>query len=479
MTAPALCPRCHARLLDERAACPGCLLRGDEEQETFAGVALHEELGRGGMGTVFKARHLTLGRDVAVKFLAPEVARDPAVLQRFRREAHALALLDHPGIVRVYDSGEHDGESYIVMEYVDGGPVSRHLPLSDEAAVRVTRQVCEALSYAHHRGVVHRDVKPENVLLTADGRVKVTDFGIARVLKGDGTSWTVTAPDVALGSAGFVAPEVLGGAPPDPRMDVYSTGALLRALLTGRPPVGEVSGLSPGLAGVVRRAMAERPADRYQTMEALQAALAGALGPQALADDERLWLYAVAFVQTAAVASVLWAGLLSLTPRILEKNDLLPLVAYGLQDLGHGQVLTRARFETTAVLVALLAGALGLGATALLVRHWRVEGLARPDPHPPIRAVRWVLGLGLFTVASYGLRLWAVDQGYVLGGAAPSWLSYLPFFGGLLEVVTLFVTLSCVLEARRRRRPLSAEPWLWVGQALALSAPVIEFFRTR
>ncbi len=470
------CPRCGQPLAS--AVCATCLLSGAGADVRFAGLELGEELGRGGMGTVFRARQVSLGREVAVKVLAPEVSRQPDVRARFEREARALALLDHPNIVRVFASGVEDGDPYLVMELVEGGPISRQLPLSVEEAVRVTRAVCEGLAYAHARGVIHRDIKPENVLLAADRTVKVTDFGIARVVRQDGQRWTVTTPDVALGSVGFMAPEVLLGAAPDPRMDVFSTGALLRALLTGLAPVGELSGLPGGLEGVVRKAMAARPEHRYPDMLALRDALT-VRSSASLPVDERQWIRAVAIVQTAAIASVLWAGLLSLTPRVLEKNDLIPLVAWGTTPVAPGQVKTAARFETGAVLVALVALAAALAATASLRRHWRLEGLDRPDPDPPLPQGRWVLGLGVFTLASYGVRLWAVSRGFVLGSdQGPSALSYLPFFGGLLEVVMLYGTVSAALEATRRGRPLAKEPWLLVGQGLALVPPVTEFFRT-
>jgi eukaryotic-like serine/threonine-protein kinase len=471
--APA-CARC-GKALPASGVCASCLLAPDASED-FAGLVLGDELGRGGMGTVFKAHHRALGRTVAVKVLTPEAAKDDDARARFQREAHALARLDHPHVVRIFDSGVEDGDPYLVMELVEGGPVSRRLPLSVEESLKVTRQVCQALAYAHARGVIHRDVKPENVLLDAKGDVKLSDFGIARLIAVDGRSWTVTRPDVAVGSLGFMAPEVLEGAPPAPTMDVYSTGALLRALLTNRPPVGEVEPLPFGLDRVVRKAMAARPHDRYPDLRALEAALGTA---QALPPDERSWMHAVAFVQTAAIATVLWAALLSLTPRVLEKNDLLPLVAYGTQTVADGQVMTRARFETGAVLVALVVVAVAIAATAALRRHWRLEGLDRADPQPPLEQGRLIFGLGVFTLAAYGVRLWAVSKGYVLGmEAGPSWLSYLPFFGGVLEVVVLFFSVLAVLEATRRQRPLVKEPWLLVGQLIALVPPAAEFVRT-
>src|SRR5581483_2759739 len=286
------CARCGSALPEGTAACPRCLLEGGAD--VFAGLELQEELGRGGMGTVFKARHLKLGRTVAVKFLAPEMAQSEEVRARFEREAKAMALLSHPNIVQVFDFGTYEGEAYLVMEHVSNGTLGKRLPLAPKDAVRVTREVCAALAYAHGRGVIHRDIKPENVLIDEAGHAKVTDFGIARIVA-QGAQLTRTG--VALGSAGYMAPEALKGKEPTPLVDVYAAGALLRELLTGQPPVGEVSSLPMGLETVVRRAMAHEPSERFPSMQALADALERYLlppTPLTLPADERLWMRATA-----------------------------------------------------------------------------------------------------------------------------------------------------------------------------------------
>ena len=469
------CPRCKAERPDDVSeACASCLLAADSSVETFAGLVLEDELGRGGMGSVFRARHLTLGRAVAVKFLSPEMAATADGRARFEREARALALLDHPNIVRVHDFGVEDGESYLVMELVEGGDLSHQLPLPVAEAVALSKQLSAAVSYAHRLGVVHRDIKPQNVLLGANGQAKLTDFGIARVTRADGQTWPVTSAEVVMGSVGFTAPEVAEGKPVSPTMDVYSLGALLRSMITGRAPVGELTGVSAGIEAVIRTAMAQSPAQRYPTAEAFGQALDALPSEHALPEDELMWMRAVAFAQTVAIAAVLWAGVLSLTPRILQKNDLMPLTAFGPTAVDAQHVMTRARFETGAVLTALGAVALAFAATALLRRHWRVERLDRPEPQPPLEYSRVILGLGVATIASYGLRLWSVQS----PEAAPRWMTFVPFFGGVLELTVLYATVISVLEAARRSRPLLREPWLWVGQGLALVPPVCEFFRT-
>lgn len=468
------CPRCKALLSDAGAPCPSCLLAADSQVETFAGLVLEDELGKGGMGSVFRARHLTLGRSVAVKFLSPDMAASADGRARFEREARALALLDHPNIVRIHDFGVEDGESYLVMELVEGGDLSKKLPLPVNEAVSLTKQLSAAVGYAHGLGVVHRDIKPQNVLLTANGQAKLTDFGIARVTRDDGQAWPVTSAEVVMGSVGFTAPEVAEGGPATPTMDIYSLGALLRSMITGRAPVGELSGVPSGIEAVIRKAMAQTPSARYPTAQALGEALEALSTSPGLPEDERMWMRAVAFVQTASIAAVLWAGVLSLTPRILLKNDLMPLTSYGPTAVDAQHVLTRARFETGAILTALGAVALAFAVTASLKRHWRIERLDQPDPAAPLRHSGVILGFGIATIASYGLRLWTVQS----PETAPGWMTFLPFFGGVLELTVLYTTVLSVLEATRRSRPLTREPWLWVGQGLALVPPVCEFFRT-
>ncbi len=185
------CPRCHAPLATDRIGlCPVCLLEAPLQPAIVGGsVDLGEEIGRGGMGSVYRGKHLRLGIDVAVKLLPESLAADPSFRTRFGREARALASLRHPGIVAVHDFGEEAGQPYIVMEFVGGGRLSDRLPLPLARAIDVALQVCDALACAHRAGIVHRDVKPDNLLLDADGRVKVADFGIATIV-GDGGGQT-------------------------------------------------------------------------------------------------------------------------------------------------------------------------------------------------------------------------------------------------------------------------------------------------
>ena len=223
----------------------------------IAGYALGEVVGRGGMGIVFKARHLRLDRTVAVKMMLNGGFAGPSELARFRREAQALAALQHPHIVQVHDVGEADGQPYFAMEYVDGGDLARKLggvpqPARDAAALTVL--LADAVEAAHRGGIVHRDLKPSNVLLTAGGTPKVTDFGLARRLD---AAAGLSLTGARVGTPGYMAPEQVAGHArvSGAATDVYSLGAILYEMLTGRPPFRAES-----TAETERQVLAEEPA---------------------------------------------------------------------------------------------------------------------------------------------------------------------------------------------------------------------------
>src|ERR671932_2576855 len=194
-------------------------------------------LGSGGMGEVYLARDRVLGRDVALKVLRRQYAGDEEFAERFKREAKSAASLSHPNIVQVYDRGETEEKaSYIAMEYVPGGTLKERIstegPLGAKDAAALGAQVAEALGAAHDRGIVHRDIKPQNVLLTASGGAKVADFGIARA----GSSATISRTGSVMGTAGYMSPEQALGEPATPTSDLYSLGVVLYEALTGRLP---------------------------------------------------------------------------------------------------------------------------------------------------------------------------------------------------------------------------------------------------
>ncbi|MEP6462490.1 MAG: Stk1 family PASTA domain-containing Ser/Thr kinase [Frankiaceae bacterium] len=249
-------------------------------------------LGYGGMAEVHRAMDTRLSREVAIKTLRADLARDPSFQARFRREAQSAASLNHPSIVAVYDTGEEDRGTervpFIVMEYVEGRTLrdvlntERRLPWRQ--ALEISAKICPALDYSHRQGIVHRDIKPANVMLTADNSVKVMDFGIARAVTASSATMTQTA--AVMGTAQYLSPEQARGEPVDARSDVYSTGCLLYELVTGTPPfTGDspvavayqhvredpvppsqvIPGLPPAVDAIILKAMAKNPANRYQS----------------------------------------------------------------------------------------------------------------------------------------------------------------------------------------------------------------------
>jgi serine/threonine-protein kinase len=445
--------------------CPACLL----EPEVLGGLELEEEIGRGGMGAVYKARHLKLGRTVAVKLLPEELANQPEFQQRFEREARALAMLNHPNIIAVHDFGQDAGKSYIVMEFVAGGSLTSRMPMPAKEAVEIGLQVCDALGYAHRHGVVHRDIKPENILLDSAGRVKVTDFGIARLVGVEARGWTVTTANVILGTPHYMAPEAAEGAPPDPRMDIYSVGVLLYQMITGRLPVGNFEPLPGLLDRIVRKALSPDPAKRYATAEELRRDLESAkLLPlvEDLEPHEQQWMSAVALLQAISTVLALWAVLASITPKEMDGKDLPPLILIGKKDLPNGRIYSRARFEMWWTIAALVAFVPAITAYGFLRHHWKMAGLERPQPDRPIREAKWVFAIGLVTLALYVARRIVERQGH-------AWMAeYAPVLGGLILTGLLFCLWRTTLQAWRTSRPLRREPLMWVGFAAALVPPM-------
>jgi eukaryotic-like serine/threonine-protein kinase len=267
---------------------------------------LEELVGSGGMSSVYRARDRTLDRTVALKVLALQYTDDADHIERFSREARTVASLSHPNIVTLIDRGEHEGRRFIVFEYVEGDNLKRRIqkagPAPVDEALRLVIQVARGLSYAHAQGLVHRDVKPQNVLLNGHGQAKVTDFGIARATDVQGVTQTGTV----LGSSEYISPEQAQGREVDERTDVYSLGVVLYELLTGSVPfTGEnfvavamrhINEPAPSVlerrpdvplrvADAVDRALAKEPADRFPTMSAFGSELAACLDDLRSADS--------------------------------------------------------------------------------------------------------------------------------------------------------------------------------------------------
>ncbi|MBN1527519.1 MAG: serine/threonine protein kinase [Thermoleophilaceae bacterium] len=269
---------------------------------TFAGCRIEAVAGRGGMGVVYRATQHPLGRTVALKVVAPERAADPVFHARFERETRLAASIDHPNVIPVYEAGESDGRLYLVMRWVDGGDLQRLIAnagrLEPATAAAIVAQVGAGLEAAHAAGLVHRDVKPANVLIAGEpgtGHVYLTDFGL--VLDPAGGTRVTSTGDL-LGTVDYMAPEQLEGGEVSPRTDVYALGCVLHAALTGRPPfrretypatmlaalneppprASDTAGVPAAYDHVIERALAKRPGDRYSSAHAFVDALSAATG---------------------------------------------------------------------------------------------------------------------------------------------------------------------------------------------------------
>ena len=303
---------------------------------------LEELVGSGGMSSVYRAKDSLLERHVALKVMHEQLLGEGDHVERFRREARLAAQLSHPNIVTVIDRGEQEGRQFIVFEYVEGenlkALIEREAPLHERAAIELALQTADGLSFAHAHGLVHRDVKPQNVLLTQDGRAKVTDFGIARSID---VHHGLTQTGTVMGTSDYISPEQARGGPVDACSDIYSLGAVVYELLTGGvpfqgdnfvsvamrhindppPSVREHRPeLSPRVDAAIRKAMAKDPGDRFETMEAFAAELRAALA-------EPDWASAGPMDQTVVVPGPRRRGRPRRRPRApMERPSIWPLI---------------------------------------------------------------------------------------------------------------------------------------------------------
>ena len=319
------CGRCGARLNEGESTpfCSSCLLMGGRSQtdsraafeapsiaeigQRFPDLEIIELLGQGGMGAVYRARQPRLDRMVALKILRPEAAQDPRFTERFLQEARVLAKLSHPSIVGVFDFGVEGDLHWLMMEYVDGANLRDVLAagaLPPKDALALVPHICEALQYAHDNGVVHRDIKPENILLDLQHRIRIADFGLARLAGGDVGAERLTRSYEVFGTPRYMAPEQLEGAlHVDHRADIYALGAVLYELLTGELPLGRFPAPSTiaemvdaRIDEVVLRALEKKPADRYQHASEVKDAIHNVeSGPEPVVPEptppheDRLW----------------------------------------------------------------------------------------------------------------------------------------------------------------------------------------------
>jgi serine/threonine protein kinase len=391
-----LCPRCLLLRVAEPTD-PGLPDSGPAPAPTppsletvaaaFPQLEVLELIGQGGMGVVYKARQKSLNRLVALKLLAPHRAHDAAFASRFAQEAHALAALSHPHIVTIHDFGQTGGFYFLLMEYIDGVNLRQLLQshrLSPEEALAIVPSLCDALQFAHDRGIVHRDIKPENLLLDQAGRVKIADFGIARMLGNDPTSTSVgTDGTQAAGTPGYMAPEQKAGPrTADSRADIYSLGVVFYEMLTGelpadrlQPPSRKVQ-IDVRLDAIVLRALEQTPERRYQTASELRTQIETVVhGPEAVppnaGPDSQASPPPKPRTSTSSIRDALARGLASPAFPIFALTGPVLLVLFLIARGASPQPLAIAAILAGAVL-AVLAGRFLLG-----LRHLRRPSAAR------------------------------------------------------------------------------------------------------
>jgi serine/threonine-protein kinase len=362
---------------------------------------IRRRLGAGGMADVYLAEDQELGRKVALKMLNERHAADESFVERFRREAQNAAGLNHPNIVTIFERGQAEGTYYIAMEYLDGRTLKELLvkngPPPIPIAIDYARQILSALSFAHRNGIVHRDIKPHNVVVGADGRLKVTDFGIAR----SGSSEMTEAGSI-VGTAQYLSPEQAKGAPVDPRSDLYSLGILLYEMLTGRvpfagdapveiamkhlravaePPSTFRPEVSHDLDAVVMRALAKEPEDRYQSAEEMEADLARvARGVAVSPRTEEALTQVIAASSAAALVAAPPARGQEPPPLTPPPDYRTPLPYYGYQEPPR-------RRSPWPWLLGLLAIVLAAGA-GYLVYQWIDDQINKNNPVGVVDVVR-------------------------------------------------------------------------------------------
>ncbi|MES2505953.1 MAG: serine/threonine-protein kinase [Verrucomicrobiota bacterium] len=316
------CPACGLELPDNapQGLCPRCLMAGaldtsppagatggqeitGEIRAAFPQLEILEWLGAGGMGRVFKARQPSLDRLVALKILPPEQSRDPEWAERFTREARALARLNHPHIVQVHDFGSvkigSQEQPYLLMEYVDGVNLRQAMQsgsLTAREALSIVPRLCDALQYAHEHDVLHRDIKPENILIDTEGRVKIADFGLAKLRDEVQPDFTLTQSGARLGTLAYMAPEqVERPQDVDHRADIYSLGVVFYEMLTGELPLGrfpvpsECNGSDPRLDGVVMRTLEKQREKRFQNAADMKSGVENASSATVPPQPGRSW----------------------------------------------------------------------------------------------------------------------------------------------------------------------------------------------
>lgn len=416
----------------------------EEVAALFPQLEVLEVLGRGGMGVVYKARQKALGRLVALKLLAPERVADPKFAERFAHEAQALAALSHPNIVTIHDFGQAGGVYYLLMEFVDGVNLRQGMTagrFTPEQALAIVPPVCEALQYAHEHGIVHRDIKPENLLLDKEGRVKIADFGIAKML-GETLSGQDLAESQPAGTPQYMAPEQKDRRVADHRADIYSLGVVLYEMLTGELPADKLQPPSRRVQVDVRideivlRALEVKPERRYQTAAELRTQVVTvARGTGDFPREPSAAAASARFPRTAIVGACLVVmGVLSLfLSFFVDQMATRPTTPDGMRSL-HTPATAAPAMIGAALIYAFFATLLGwISVTQIRRSAGKLDGL-------------WLavfdglffplLALDSLILAASGAIIWLLRQSSNVG-VTPVWLMLFLSGLGLFTVVLI------------------------------------------
>ena len=483
----------------------------------FPQLEIIELLGQGGMGAVYKARQPTLDRLVAVKILPTEVAGDPGFSERFAREARALARLNHPPIVGIHDFGQADGLYYFVMEYVDGASLRQLVSkrqLTSRQALALVPQICEALQFAHDEGIVHRDIKPENILIDKRGRVKVADFGLAKLLGRSTDEATLTRVEQVMGTPLYMAPEQMQGSHAvDHRADIYSLGVVFYEMLTGELPLGRFVPPSQKvevdvrLDEVVLRAPEREPDRRYQQASDVKTDVeAIASGPARVATPPpaSATISCPVPLRRAAIA-MLFLGFLGCTspitvlflfgavPDIVRHSEILltlatPIfLAAGAAAGLAGWGMLRCRWYVFAVVVSALAFLSGFAGNVfgLLIGGWALVVLSRSDVRAAFAAVRKARMGAIDTIPSAtsvsslsqvrGPAIGLLATGILNWMVLPFWVVFavvqsrmLGFIGSVAIPVVVLLASTCIIFGALKMMRYQAYGFAVIGSILAI-----------
>jgi len=515
------CPKCGAPIPTEapQGLCPKCVLLGaatatehgvpatatseipsiERIAAAFPQLEIVELVGRGGMGFVFKARQPHLDRFVALKLLPDKLAKDAQFAERFNREGRVLAKLNHPNIVSVFDFGQSGGFYYLQMEYVDGVNLRQAMRagrFSPAEALTIVPKVCEALQYAHEQGILHRDIKPENILLDAKGRVKIADFGIAKLVGEDQPNITLTNTGAALGTPHYMAPEQLEKpSTVDHRADIYSLGVVFYEMLTGELPIGRFAApssktpVNTTVDDVVFRALEKDRERRFQSAGEMKTQVEHLGGGEIGAEPETPGLHGAAssqdnlrsalpsprWLKPAAIAFIVIGAtavpptLISLGTTNFDLNLFMMLALTGVALLNRNATLRR---------VALIVNSIGLllpWLTVLNVGAAMRTGTLAFNWQPTFAGVDGGLAIavlfGVLETCAWTAGLWALlrlDAERLFTAAPPKQLPYSQWsiYGAISVGLSLPVPLSMIVADLPGRGGLTASD-LWFSVSIA------------